>query len=334
MDMTPYIALLERLRFVDSVELAGEVLLVTTVDKVAHPVSIQHVPGTLNTARLSSINLVPPRGAEYSLVLAPRITVSAAQALRHFAMEDDDRVWYLDLGGNHLVYVGNQYASTAEGRPQPSPKASQRDIRSAGFRALFALLVDTRLINCSEREIAERAGVSRGAASAMAKRLREEGNVVEGHDGSRVLRTTELLDKWLIGYDAVLRPRLLARTYAMPTGGLTALEKRLEHFVRPDVHWAWGGHPAAVRLGGDYPGTTAAIHIDGLDGSSPLALPLDPAEGGPVTVLGVPGPLALEPKSDVVHPLLVVAELVREQDPRSIAMARELIARHGLGGET
>jgi hypothetical protein len=57
-------------------------------------------------------------------------------------------------------------------------------------------------------------------------------------------------------------------------------------------------------------------------------LNLLPAKDGPVVILGIPGPLALEgPAPHVAHPLLVFTELVVEGDERALEAAAEIRSR-------
>ena len=83
-----------------------------------------------------------------------------------------------------------------------------------------------------------------------------------------------------------------------------------------------------MRLTAHYHGPQTVLHVDALPADLLKVLKAIPDRNGPLEVLGLPGPLALRGMSeDTIHPLLVYAELLREQNDRAREAAYEILER-------
>jgi hypothetical protein len=138
-----------------------------------------------------------------------------------------------------------------------------------------------------------------------------------------------VLDRWLAGYTALVRPRLLIGRFHTNDPNPEALEVRIERELGDTVPWAWGGGAAAMQLTGYYRGADTVLHLADRLQDFGKRLKAIPAEGGPLIVLRVPGRVAFEGiKPRTVHPLLVYTELLVAGTERDREAAEEVANRY------
>ncbi len=316
---------LERLPFVRAVSMDGSV----SVARLQTPAGAFELQLSIERSFLSTERVDELVGAARDhevLVLAPLVSGESAARLAAAGAN------YLDDAGNLRLALGERYLAQIEGKTLPPPERPA-GIRSAGYRVLFALMAWPELAGRPLREIADRAGTSRTAVSALLRRLAEEGHLVGRDRHRRLVLGEDLFRRWTVGYTDILRPALFIRRYRMPEGGREVLLRRLEAMV--EDRYAWGGGMAASRLGGTFAGERVTLHVR----ESSAALPLSPDPDGPIHVLSIPGPLAWHSGSPIwdgggvqaAHPLLVFAELTDQRGDRALRAAADLRAQFGWG---
>ncbi len=257
------------------------------------------------------------------ILLAPHIGAELGRILR------ENGVNYMDAAGNCFVAIGKNHVAFVEGRRPEKPAPLERGIRAPGYQVLFAVLARPELLNAPVRILAEAAGVGKTAAAEMLKRLREEGLVGADRERRQLLRAQPVLDRWLAGYTATVRPRLMMGRFHTNDPGPEAREARIEHELGDTTTWAWGGGAAAMRLTDYYHGPETVLHLE-----QPLAdvgkrLKAIPGKDGPLIILGVPGRIAFEgAKPRTVHPLLVHTELLATGNERAREAAQEVWNRY------
>ena len=171
--------------------------------------------------------------ADASIVMAPVITGEAATRLAERAIN------YVDLAGNCHLHLGDDVDVHVEGHRAPRVAPEDRGIRAAGYQALFTYLAGADLA-APVRVIDKLAGVSRQAAHQMRTRLIAEGFVLEVRDSLRwnARRRDDALRRWLEGYVAAVRPRLLIGTYRPRARTPDELERVLTtHAGPPGARW-------------------------------------------------------------------------------------------------
>lgn len=252
---------------------------------------------------------------------------------------------HLALGLDHYIHV--------EGRPAPRRPTRSKVIRTAGYRVLFGLMAEPELLNAPLREAAEEVETSVGAVKSMKEWLTEHGYVVRTRAGLQWSPASyaRLRELWLVGYQTVLRPSLIVGEIDLgwhpqllrdPEAREAEIERRL---LGSEVYreWpCWGGGSAAFRIDGHYRDPVSTLHVDvkiaGDKGEAlrdfATLLGGRPARRGVVRILDVPSTLALGDASEgelgVAHPLLVYAEAMLSDDPRTREAAHEIWRHTGF----
>lgn len=237
-------------------------------------------------------------------------------------------LYFVDTAGNCRIGIGRTYLAQIEGRRPPRQPGRGRGLGVSGYRALFAILADPAILDRPVRELARSAGVGKTAIAHLIRRL-EEDRLVGSEGGSRRLLAPEaLLERWLVGYDTLVRPRLLLGSFRPAGRDPEAVERRIEAALGEDRAWAWGGGAAAARLTDRERGTSLILHADELPAGFADAIDAEPAPDGTLTVVRLPGPLALRGAAPhTAHPLLVCTELLRERTDAARDAAVEIRER-------
>ncbi len=263
---------------------------------------------------------------EPGLLLAPEIGRDMGHNLQ------EQGALYMDRQGNCNIVLGDAYVARVEGKrvAHRTPRG-QTSMRAAGYKVLFALLAEPGLVEEPLRTIADRAGASRQAASDALARLVAGGLVDRHKDSHRWVphRRKTALERWLVGYADVLRPALLLGSFRTPEPAPDKLEHRIVHALGHCAMWRWGGCAAGFRLTQHYRGERTVLHIDELTSEFRRAIKAVPDEGGPLVALRIPGPAALDSATpDIVHPLLVYAEMLAEANERAREAAGEIADKY------
>jgi hypothetical protein len=263
------------------------------------------------------------------LVLATHIGPTVGRAL-----VEDAQVNYLDRSGNCHIELEDSVLIHVEGRTSPRILSTDKGLRAAAYKVLFAYLVEPQLIGAPLRKVGEVASVSRQAVDDMRRRLIEQGHVVRVKSRWQWVPRSRLesLARWAEGYRSAVRPSLLEATYRTTDRNPASLEERIiGELGRDPAKWRWGGSAAGFRLTGHFRGQRTVLHVRG---APPAATTLRayPDPSGQLTVLRDMGEISWPESSDVVHPLLVYAEMLSEDTDRAREAAEELLAQHIMPG--
>jgi hypothetical protein len=244
---------------------------------------------------------------------------------------------FADTGGNvYLDWPGKLHIQIQGKRPTRIAEAkSERLTQPSGLKILYALLMQPREQWGTYRDIAKAAGVALGSIAVVMRELKAKGYLVEERrDEWRLTHKRKLLDLWVEGYVARLRPDLLIGRYRP---GEADLEQTLgvlrNELAGRKISWALTGGGAAEILTHHFRGEQLSFFAQ--DWSSDLARRLRwlPSEQGSVTVLRKFSPLvAFNLESThlqaVAHPLLVYAELMFQGRERELETAKIVYDRY------
>jgi hypothetical protein len=256
------------------------------------------------------------------IVFAPYVSAEMGALLVSNGINFVDRAGncHLDLGGNYIGHVEGRKPRRSTGLPS--------GLRAPGFRIVFALLVEPDLLNAPARELARTSGVSLGTASNVLRRLEHDRIVVRTRSKRHLVRSNDLMERWIAGYSDTLRPQLLVGRFQTPDQDPPGLEQRVAGILGEAETWAWGGAAAAFRLTKHYRSNETVLHMEAAAPDLPRRLKAIPHGSGRLIVLGVPGPLAFRGQVPrTVHPLLIYSELVLTGSDRASEAASEIRSR-------
>ena len=259
---------------------------------------------------------------EYLLVL-PQVTAAMADNLLK------DGVQFIDAAGNayinqppvYLFVKGNKAKKIIEAPTTP------RAFKQTGLRVLYALLCVPGLENEPYRTIADKAKVALGMVNWVVKDLQQLGYLLETGSGRnrqlRLLQKEQLLERWVTAYAEQLRPKLVLGRYQGAEGWWQQAVLNPEEAL-------WGGEVAAAKLTDYLKPQMITIYADRDNPTAVLLqnrLKKDP-QGEVELVARFWQPETVAPRGDMVHPLLVYADLMATGNQRNIETARMIYDQH------
>lgn len=301
----------------------GDTILELTTPRGRRRLLVEEKGSHLSQALVSDLVARTPLTATTPRILfAPYVSRAMGAQLVSSGINFIDRAGncHLDLGGSYLAHV--------EGRKLRQPFDAPGGIRAPGFRLIFALLVESDLVNASAREMARASGVSLGTASNVLRRLEHDRMVVRTKSRRHIVRRDDLVERWVAGYAETLRPQLFLGRFQTQDKEPHGLEDRVGGILGEEGTWAWGGAAAAYRLTRHHRSNETVLHVQAASGDLPRRLRALPHREGGLIILGVPGPLAFRGEVPrTVHPLLIYSELVLTGNDRARETAAELRER-------
>jgi len=151
---------------------------------------------------------------------------------------------YIDTSGNAFI-KSNEVVIYIEGQKRRSAELTNqsRAFQEAGIKTIFYLLSKPENLQHSYREIAENADVAVGSVSNVMAEL-EDLNFLMRTKDKRVLKNkTELLERWMVAYNTVLRPRIVRNKMKF-----TSVEAANEWRTLNNGDTLWGGEPGGALL--------------------------------------------------------------------------------------
>jgi len=256
-----------------------------------------------------------------ALLVTPYINPKLADRLKERNIPFIDAVGniFLNEPGLYIFVKGNRPEKITHHVPQGRP------FKQTGLKVVFALLCKPGLRNATYREIADAADVALGTVAGVMTDLNRMGYLIKIKKNQRKMRNGEiLLNKWTDAYLTQLRPRLITGRYAgLPTAGHWLNAPELANL--PGLI---GGEVAAARLTRYLKPETLTIYTGEQPGPLLLKLGLKKDPGGNVEILKKFWNFELHgPDADLVPPLLVYADLVGIDDPRTTETAGMILEK-------
>lgn len=260
---------------------------------------------------------------ENLIIVTPQVTAQMADRLRAGGIQ------FMDEAGNVYINKPPLYLFV-KGNKNPTltklPKAG-RAFNQTGVQLLFPLLCNKDLVNQPYRTIATRAAVAYGVVQLAMQELKEQGFLEETgttkNRQARLVRKETLLERWITGFTEQLRPKLMQGRYTGNPGWWN-------NAVLDPATALWGGEVAAAKLTKHLKPQDVIIYVDKQKPNDILLtnkLRKDPL--GEVTLLyRFWDPDVIPPNQDMVHPLLVYADLMATGDQRNMETARMVYDRY------
>jgi hypothetical protein len=231
---------------------------------------------------------------------------------------------FLDTAGNAYINQPGVFIQITGQRPEVDPWEEATNIKGftpAGLKIIYAFICKPDLLNAPFREITKAASVGLGTVAEIIGDLQKQGFLVTTEDLKRRLVNTQRLQRtWIESFPNRLRGKLQGKRFTAP-------DPEWWKEARPKEQGAyWGSEVAAAKLTGYLIPQTCTLYTHEDPKALILRYRLRPDPMGTIEILkafwnpAVPqGPAGCE---DVVHPLLVEADLKAIDDPRTFETAR------------
>jgi len=177
-----------------------------------------------------------------TLVIGKYIATDVARELK------ENGINYLDVAGNCYIKQLNLVLFISGVKIERKIKTNQtKAFQEAGLKIIFHLLSNPKNLQLSYRDLSEMAGVSIGSVSNVMKEL-ENLNFILKTKLKRILKNKpELLERWIIAYHDVLRPRLAKKLMRFSAAD-TANNWVKISFNNNEGTTLWGGEPGGAIL--------------------------------------------------------------------------------------
>lgn len=235
----------------------------------------------------------------------------------------DRRINYIDGAGNAFIEQNQFHVFVSGQKSIKENKVKQaRAFQEAGIKLLFKLLTKPENLQLSYRRLAEEVGISIGSVSNIINEL-EELNFILKTNSKRILKNkTDLLQRWVVAYHDVLRPRLLKKRMRF------AKIEQLNNWESLPIHETediclWGSEPAAAIMTGYLRPDQFTIYTDANWQSFVSKFGLVPDEDGDVEILQMFWYDEIKDRETAIVPsLLVYADLISSGLDRNIETAK------------
>lgn len=254
------------------------------------------------------------------LLVSGYIPGEAATRLR------DNGIQFVDTVGNAFINQPQLYIFVKGNKPEKVETAPRtgRLFTGVGLKLVYLLLCRPELANRPYREIAEMAGVAVGTVNGVMAEMARKGFVLDmGKMGKKLLDRKNMFERWVAAYPDYLKPKLFLGRF------------------RGDGDWwkgvnldpalaQWGGEVAAAKLTGYLKPGTATLYVDkNRMVELALANKLKKDPHGNVEIFKRFWPAGENfGEKDVVHPILVYADLVAVGEQRTMQTAKMIYEKH------
>lgn len=171
------------------------------------------------------------------IIVAKYIAIDTAQNLKA------NNINYLDISGNCYIKTKDLLIHIIGQKVQRKQKTNQaKAFQETGIKLIFHLLSNPANLQLSYRELAELADISTGSVSNIMTELESQRFILKTKKKRILKNKPELLERWIIAYHDVLRPRLLNKQMRF----IKNLSLN-EQFLLDDIV-LWGGEPGAAIL--------------------------------------------------------------------------------------
>ena len=254
------------------------------------------------------------------LLIAKYVNTQMAEQLRQDGLE------FIDTAGNAFINQPPLYIFVKGNRPPEIPKQTplKRAFKPAGLRMIYAFLCNPNFENKTYREIAAATDVALGTVDWIMKELKELGFLLDmGKRGHKLTQKEKLFHRWVTAYPEQLRPKQMLGRYRGEYGWWQ--QKRLD-----PLKAQWGGEVAAARLTQYLKPEIVTIYTTAQQLNQLLIenrLRKEPA--GDVEILErFWKPVEMWKYDDLVHPILVYADLLTTGNQRNIETAKMIYEQH------
>jgi len=255
------------------------------------------------------------------LLVTKHVNTQMAEELKNDCIE------FIDTAGNAFINQPPIFIFVKGNRPPeiPGKVPINRAFNPTGLKMVYALLCNPGLENKPFREIAAKANVALGTVGWVMIALRELGFLIDmGKRGNKLTRKDILLQRWIIAYPERLKPKQILGRYKGEYAGWWQ-QKKLDYLKAK-----WGGEVAAAKLT-QYlnPEIITIYTTTGHLNHLLLEYRLKKNPVGEVEIFNqFWGYNENAEYGDLVHPMLIYADLIATGNPRNIETAKMIYEEH------
>jgi len=252
------------------------------------------------------------------ILIAEYISKNATEELK------DRGFNYIDIAGNAFIKYNDLVVFIEGQKKAKKEKTNQsRAFQEAGLKILFHLLYKPEHLQDSYRKIAEKADVSIGSVSNVMAELEELNFLLKTNDKRVLKNTNELLERWIVEFNAVLRPRIVRKRMRFVDPDGQRNWKQLDTQSNDGVI-LWGGEPGGALLTNNLRPEQFVIFTDLELSELAKKFRLVPGENGEIEVLQKFWKNDLG--NDKIAPaLLIYADLINSGFGRNIETAKQIL---------
>jgi hypothetical protein len=232
---------------------------------------------------------------------------------------------FIDTAGNAFINQPPLYIFVKGNKPDiVKAPPLKRAFKPAGLKVIYAFLCNPGLENKTYREIAAETGVALGTVDWIMRELKELGFLLDmGKRGQRLIQKENLLQRWITAYPEQLRPKLTLGRFRGEYGWWQ--RKTLDPFKGQ-----WGGEVAAAKLTQYLQPQIITIYVTPQEIDQLLIKNrLKRDQTGDVEILKrFWKPPEIWKYQDLVHPILIYADLLATGNERNIETAKIIYDQH------
>ncbi len=257
----------------------------------------------------------------YPLLLATNhVTGYMADQLKQNQIE------FIDTAGNAFITQPPIYIFAKGNKPPDVFRQvpHKQAFRPTGLRVVFAFLRNPDLVKKPYREIAAIADVALGNIGWIIRHLKDLGYMFDmGKRGLKLTEREKLLNRWVTEYPEKLRPKLLLGRFRGDPDWWK--EKNLNY-----EYAQWGAEVAAAKLTQFLKPQNITIYVRQTHLSNFLIEnKLKKDNNGEIEILKrFWKPIGENENKDIVHPILIYADLVATGNQRNIETAKVIFERY------
>lgn len=228
-------------------------------------------------------------------------------------------IQFIDTAGNAYINAPPLYIFIKGNKPvdiHPIERPT-RAFGPKGLQVVYALLCNPGLEGGPFRRIAKVADTALGTVDWVIRDLKNAGYLIDtGRQGRRLIRKKELLERWVTMYPEQLRPKIMEGRYRAPDAEWWKDEDLGDHAA------FWGGEVAAAKMTGYLKPMVAMIYMKKRPAKLLLKHKMIQDPNGNIEFLKIFWNFEHDGRlPNIVHPVLVYADLIITRDIRNIETA-------------
>ena len=269
---------------------------------------------------LNEIDNLKKRTRKPILAIAKFIARDIARELKESGIN------YIDKAGNSFIQHGKMLVYITGQKTEKQTSSNQpRAFQETGIKLIFQLLTQPEDMQLPYRSLAEKTGIALGSVSTIMKELEDLRFVVKTKKKRYLRNRKELLERWIIAFNDVLRPRLLKKRFRFSSKETYNKWQELPLNTIPGRN-IWGGEPGASIITKQLQPQNFTIYTDGSWQSVASELRLIPDNEGDVEILVIFWKEDEIINSKNIAPtLIILAELISSGKERNTETAKIII---------